>query len=111
MKCDTDPGWQVGASSGNAGSYGKGLYFSTSLVTSAQHPIVEDGCGRRTLLLCKVLVGRTNASLAIRFLSQPNTCHPAKFRELMYGGKHGAVIGWKARICVCAQSESPGYEV
>ena len=62
MKCDTDPGWQVGASSGNTGSYGKGLYFSTSLVTSAQHPIVEDGCGRRTLLLCKVLVGRTNAS-------------------------------------------------
>jgi len=33
----------------------------------------------------------------------------AKFRGMMIKVKYGAMIGWKTRVFVCAQSEFPGY--
>lgn len=60
--CDKYPGCQVGTSSGHAGAFGRGFYFSATIHLSTQFAAGDVMCeqrlaGSRALLLCKVLVG------------------------------------------------------
>jgi hypothetical protein len=48
----------VGNNSGDAGYFVRGFYFSANFNTSAAYAVEYNSTGNRTLLLCKVLVGK-----------------------------------------------------